>query len=183
MNVFDLLWTTASFGFIGLIVALSVVGNQAQPRVAGGRAAAHRSGAGIRTAPGPGGERSRLRTRDVDSRGHGGLHAVPAGGPRPRRRGRASGDASAARACPSTSPQSLTSRRVASEQARPPRDGQRVPDERHDVENRMSDDERHRASPAPVAPAEHDAHRGVADERPEALVQVVAAAQHGAPRG
>lgn len=28
MNVFDLLWTTASFGFIGLIVALSVIGNR-----------------------------------------------------------------------------------------------------------------------------------------------------------
>ena len=34
-----------------------------------------------------------------------------------------------------------------------------------------------------VAPAEHDAHRDVADERPEALVEVVAAAQHARSRG
>lgn len=28
MNVFDLLWTTASFGFVGLIAVLSVIGNR-----------------------------------------------------------------------------------------------------------------------------------------------------------
>src|SRR4029453_15128233 len=66
------------------------------------------------------------------------------------------------------------------EELGPPADRQRVADERHDVDDPMRDDERHHAPPARVAPAEHDAHRDIPEERPEALVEVVAAAQHRA---
>ena len=61
---------------------------------------------------------------------------------------------------------------------------QLVADERHQVEQGVGHDQRHHPAPAPEPLAEHHAHDGVADERSEALVQVVAAAQDGAdPQG
>ena len=54
---------------------------------------------------------------------------------------------------------------------------QLVADERDDVEDRVGHDERHDPAPSPVVLREQHAHGGVADERPETLVQVVAAAQ------
>lgn len=55
-----------------------------------------------------------------------------------------------------------------------------VADERHYVEQGVGDHQRHHATPAPEPLAEDQAHHGVAEEGPEALVEVVAAAQDGA---
>jgi MFS family permease len=55
-----------------------------------------------------------------------------------------------------------------------------VADEGDDVEQRVRDHQRHHPAPAPEPLTEDQAHHGIADERPEALVEVVAAAQHGA---
>ena len=69
--------------------------------------------------------------------------------------------------------------RRGAEEAGPQRHGERIADERHDVEHGVRDHERHHAAPAPVAPAEHHAHREVADDRADALVRVIRAAQRG----
>jgi MFS family permease len=53
-----------------------------------------------------------------------------------------------------------------------------VPDEADDVEQGVRHHQRHHPAPAPEVLPEHQPHRGVADERPEALVEVVGAAQH-----
>src|SRR5215475_9255665 len=53
---------------------------------------------------------------------------------------------------------------------------QRVPNEGHDVEDRVRDDEWGHAAAPPVVRREHDAHHRVAGKRTEALVKVVRAA-------
>ncbi len=55
-----------------------------------------------------------------------------------------------------------------------------VADEAHRVEQGVRDHQGHHPAPAPEVLPEDQAHHGVAEERPEALVQVVRAAQHGA---
>jgi MFS family permease len=57
---------------------------------------------------------------------------------------------------------------------------QLVADERDDVQQGVRDDQRQHPAPAQEPQREHDAHGRVAEERPEALVEVVGAAQHGA---
>jgi MFS family permease len=55
-----------------------------------------------------------------------------------------------------------------------------VADEGDEVEEGVPDHQRHHASAAPEPLTEHQAHDGVADERAEALVEVVRATQQGA---
>ena len=57
---------------------------------------------------------------------------------------------------------------------------QGVADEGHGVDQRMRNDQRHDPPVLAVEDAEDDAHRGVAEERADALVQVVGAADHRA---
>ena len=80
----------------------------------------------------------------------------PSRSPRPERRHSSSGSA---------------------EERRPPGDGERIADERRDVDDPVCDHERHHPAPPGVAPPEHDPHGEVAEEGPDALVEVVAAAQ------
>src|SRR6266498_2060783 len=56
----------------------------------------------------------------------------------------------------------------------------RVADERDRVDQGVRDDQRGDPAPPPVQVSEDQAHRRVAEETAEALVQVVGAAQHGA---
>jgi MFS family permease len=57
-----------------------------------------------------------------------------------------------------------------------------VPDEGDQVDQGVRDDQRHHPATAPEPLGEHQAHDGIADERSEALIHMVSAAQHGADR-
>src|SRR6185436_13730376 len=59
-------------------------------------------------------------------------------------------------------------------------DQQGVTDEGPDVEQRVCRHQGRDPTPTPVQPAEEQAHREVADETADALVEVIAAAQQGA---
>ena len=91
----------------------------------------------------------------------------------------ATGTASAAAGTPSprrTDPGG-TGRSATSGQPGHPAAQRRVADEGDHVEQRVRDDQRHHPPGAQEEPAEQDAHHRVADERAEALVEVVGAAQ------
>jgi MFS family permease len=57
---------------------------------------------------------------------------------------------------------------------------QLVPDEGDHVEQGVRDHQRHHPAAATEPFGEHDTHHGIADERPEALIEVVTTAQYGA---